>query len=131
MCNRYALSSLRKKAWYDLKSYLEYQWTGFPPEIQERGNNLANRVRPIANGIRYKYETEGKPIAKNAIKQRLRAFPVSTPYTGKNAFQPKPKNAKPKEKFSYADLLLTKKEQAEIKKSISVPSYLEKKKEEK
>lgn len=117
------MSEIRKKAWRDLTNYLREQWTGFPPEIQEGGNRLSNRFGPIAGRYVQGYTKQGKEVAKNTIVEKLRRVPISTPYTGPKAFQPKPK-VKKKPKGSWWDIVLSKKEQEEIKKIRNTPNYL-------
>jgi hypothetical protein len=109
------LSSLRKKTWDDFTNYLREQWTGFPPEIQEGASRVYRRVGPVANKTAQYYANSGKEQGKRAIMENLKKVPLRTPYTGPNAFKPKPKPDPNKRKGSWWDIVLSPKEQDDIK----------------
>jgi len=108
-------SALRKRTWDNFTNYLREQWTGFPTELQEGTDRVNRRFGPAVNRTIQSYTNVGKQRGRGAIIDGLRKVPLRTAYTGPNAFQPKAKPDPNKRKGSWWDIVLSPKEQDDIK----------------
>lgn len=107
---------MRKKTWDDFTNYLKEQWTGFPPEIQQWGHRTARignkYVKPRVDGYMSGVATEGK--RKAGELRFVGRFIVK---------KPKDPNKKRVSNKQFAvDMLLSKKEQEQIK---AIPKYFD------
>ena len=127
--------SRKKTLWEGVKEDFLEQFQGFPPQIQTVGKKIYQRSDPIYKRVRYEVAArrgKGKEDLVNVVKTNLKKVPFQTPYTGANAFQPKPPPKPKGPPTGFRKLLSPKTYQTPgMPTDGSIPEYLKPKKKEK
>ena len=108
----------RSRGWDDLVEKAREQWEGFPPEVRGVAERAYRLGKPAAGRV-VTYVNNGRPIAKEEVRHELGKLPVIG-----GVWRPKKKRKGPKS--SYWDMILSKKEQKQMRK---IPEYFKDPKE--